>query len=233
MSAASSAGRKPFSATQLTYGSFRISTCATRDAFRCNQFQSRATQSENKIGALSVTRRHSEALGGTQRHSGALRGTREHSEALGSTQRHSEALSGNRRHSGGTQRHSGALGSPALLATRGYHGQSWVLRGALRATRGHSVVLRRTRWQSAHLHLPRRNQVNSVAISGNQWQSVAISSPASPATRPSQCTRTHRTPLPPRVAAALSPRSRGDRDADRRRGRPRAESAVQIRKRSK
>ena len=177
ISAASSAGRKPFSATQLTYGSFRISSCATRDAFRCNQFQS---------GALSVTRRPSVSIG-----------------------------------------------SPALLATRGYHGQSWVLRGALRATRGHSVVLRRTRWQSAYLHLPRRNQVNSVAISGNQWQSVAISSPASPATRPSQCTRTHRTPLPPRVAAALSPRSRGDRDADRRRGRPRAESAVQIRKRSK
>ena len=181
ISAASSAGRKPFSATQLTYGSFRISSCATRDAFRCNQFQS---------GALSVTRRPSEALRGTRE---ALRGTREHSVSLR-----------------GTQRHSGALGSPALLATRGYHGQSWVLRGALRATRG-----------------------QLGALSGTQAHSMAISSPASPATRPSQCTRTHRTPLPPRVAAALSPRSRGDRDADRRRGRPRAESAVQIRKRSK
>ena len=154
ISAASSAGRKPFSATQLTYGSFRISSCARRDAFRCNPFQS---------GALSVTRRPSVSIG-----------------------------------------------SPALLATRGYHGQSWVLRGALRATRG-----------------------QLGALSGTQAHSLAISSPASPATRPSQCTRTHRTPLPPRVAAALSPRSRGDRDADRRRGRPRAESAVQIRKRSK
>ena len=39
------------------------------------------------------------------------------------------------------------------------------------------MVLRRTRWQSAHLHLPRRNQVNSVAISGNQWQSAHLHLP--------------------------------------------------------
>ena len=200
ISAASSAGRKPFSATQLTYGSFRTSTCATRDAFRCNQFQSRATQSENKIGALSVTRRHSEALGGTQRHSGALRGTREHSEALGGTQRQSEALG----------RHSEALGSTRLTCSSRDAGLSRAIMGTQRRAKGHSGTL-----------------------SGTQAHSLAISSPASPATRPSQCTRTHRTPLPPRIAAALSPRSRGDRDADRRRGRPRAESAVQIRKRSK
>jgi hypothetical protein len=109
---------------------------------------------------------------------------------------------------GGTQRHSGAVGSPALLATRGYKGQSWVIRGA------------------------KRHSGHSGALSGIQAHSLAISSPASPATKPSQCTRTHRTPLPPRVAAALSPRSRDGRDADRRRGRPRAESAVQIWKQS-
>ena len=177
ISAASSAGRKPFSATQSTYGSFRISSCATRDAIRCNQG---------------------------------------HSVSLGSTWEQSAHLLFSRR---------GAI--------TGNHGYSV----ALRATRGHSGalsgVLKRNRLQSAQLHLTRRNQVKLVAISGNQWQSVAISSPAPPATRPSQCTRTPRTPLPPRVAAALSPRSRGGRDADRRRGRPRAESAVQIRQRSK
>ena len=70
ISAASSAGRKPFSATQSTYGSFRISSCATHDA----------------IGQVYIC-----------------------------NQGHSVSL-------GGTQRHSGAVGSPALLATRGNHG---------------------------------------------------------------------------------------------------------------
>ena len=160
ISAASSAGRKPFSATQLTYGSFRISSCATRDAIGCNQG-------------------HSDLR--SQCHSEALRGTREQSAHL-------------------------------LFSRRGaitYQGQSWVIRGA------------------------KRHSGQSGALSGTQVHSLAISSPSSPASKPSQCTRTHRTPLPPRVAAALSPRSRGGRDADRRRGRPRAESAVQIRKRSK
>ena len=61
ISAASSAGRKPFSATQSTYGSFRISSCATRDAIGCNQG-------------------HSDLR--SQCHSEALRGTREQSAHL-------------------------------------------------------------------------------------------------------------------------------------------------------
>ena len=165
ISAASSAGRKPFSATQLTYGSFRISTCATRDAFRCNQFQSRATQSENKIGALSVTRRHSEALGGTQRHSGALRGTREHSEALGGTQRQSEALG----------RHSEALGSTRLTCSSRDAGLSRAIMGTQRRAKGHSGTLSGTQAHSLAISSPASPATQSGELSGNQWQSVAIS----------------------------------------------------------
>ena len=94
ISAASSAGRKPFSATQLTYGSFRISSCATRDAIGCNQGHS------DLRSQISVSL-------------------------------------------GGTQRHSGAVGSPALLTTWGYQGQSWVIRGAKRHS-GHSGALNGT-----------------------------------------------------------------------------------------
>jgi hypothetical protein len=99
ISAASSAGRKPFSATQSTYGSFRISSC-TRDAIRCNQG-------------------HSVSLGGTWEQSahllfsrrGAITGNHGYSVALRATRGHSGALSG-------TQTHSFAISSPASHATQ-------------------------------------------------------------------------------------------------------------------
>ena len=71
ISAASSAGRKPFSATQSTYGSFRISSCATRDAIGCNQGHS-DLRSQCHSEALRGTRKQSAHLLFSRR--GAIRG---------------------------------------------------------------------------------------------------------------------------------------------------------------
>ena len=68
-----------------------------------------------------------------------------------------------------------SIGSPALLATRGYHGQSWVLSGALRATRGQLGALSGTQAHSLAISSPASPATQSGELSGNQWQSVAIS----------------------------------------------------------